>query len=110
MAMNWYHATLCTDRHKSLRPRERVIKGIIAGTYPAFHTAITTPPLSETGKHLATGSPYLPDGDFTLTEEGCETNFRLLLQAVKDAQWKQAILQCREKPRKEAQDASTSPH
>lgn len=109
MAMNWYHATMCTDRHKKLRSQERVIKGIIASTYPAFHTALTTPPLSDAGKYLATGSPYLPDSDLSLTEKGCKLNFDVLMWTVKDPEWRQAVLQCWEKPRPVAQETPPAP-
>ena len=103
-AMNWYHATMCADRHNKLKQREKAIKDEIARTYPAFHTALTTPPLSDVGKYLATGLPYLPDSDPTLTEKGCETNFTFLNLLLKEGQWKQAILQCWEKPRPVAQE------
>ncbi len=56
MASAWYKAGMCTARHKDLAAREAKIKEQLAAAYPGFNKAISTPPLLDAGKTMATYS------------------------------------------------------
>lgn len=98
MASAWYKAGMCTARHKDLAAREAKIKEQIAATYPEFQKAISTPPLLDAGKYMASYSSSVWKNDPSLTEEGCEANLDFLAAPLNVADWKDAVEQCWGKP------------
>ncbi|HEY5994273.1 MAG TPA: hypothetical protein VIU46_06675 [Gallionellaceae bacterium] len=103
MASAWYKAGMCTALHKGLAMREAKIKEQIAATYPEFQKAISTPPLLDAGKYMATYSSSVFGNDPTLTEEGCAANLDFLAAPLNGTDWTDTVEQCWGKPRPVAQ-------
>ncbi len=119
MASAWYKADMCTTLHKDLAVREAQIKEQIAATYPEFQKAISTPPLADAGKDMATYASSVWKNDPSLTEEGCAANLDFLAAPLNAADWKGAVEQCWGKPNpvpastanpKSSEAATDAPH
>ncbi len=108
LASAWYRAGMCTARHQGLAAREAKIKEQLAATYPDFQKAISTPPILDAGKYMATYSLSDADHDPNLSEEGCEANLDFLETPLQDTDWKNAVEQCWGKPRTAAQEQSSA--
>lgn len=109
MASAWYRADMCTARHKELEGQTAKLKAQITASLPAFQKAISTRPLLDAGKFMATYSMAKSARDPNLTKEACEANLNFLAMSLKQNEWSNSIQQCWGKsPGKTASAAETS--
>lgn len=106
LASAWYKAGMCTSRHKDLAEREAKVKEGLASTYPEFQKTISTPPILDAGKYMATYDLAQWGNDPSLSEEGCEQNLDFLASPLRDTEWKEAVEQCWGKPHAVTQEKS----